>query len=429
MTEAFLQYVWQHKLLEGPLTTVDGLAVSVERAGELNRNAGPDFFDARIVVDGVLWAGNVEVHIKASDWNAHKHSNDRAYNNVILHVVYIHDADIVLENGKHVATIDISQAVPDYVWENYEKLMNPADDSKIACAKRLPEIPDFLFNISQERLLIERIERKSGNVERLLNESKGNWEETAYWLVAHYFGGKVNAFPFELLAKVTPMRIVAKIKDNPFRVEALYFGQSGLLEAEVQDEYSQRLKREYNYLSAAYGLRPEAGHLWKFFRVRPSSFPTLRISQFANLMTRSENIFSKLLEADDVQTLRGLFRVRASDYWQTHFDFDKPSENVPVNLGKNLADNIIINAWIPLLFQYGVTHGSERSKNKALELLHQLPPENNRIVRLWRDAGKEMRNAAESQSAIQRYTEYCSRKQCLECPLAFRLLKTKTEQR
>ena len=425
MTEAFLQYVWQHRLLEGPLVTTEGLPVVVERPGELNRDAGPDFLDSRLVIGGLHWAGNVEVHTRASDWNQHGHSDDKAYNNVILHVVYIYDADIILENGKKVQTLDISQSLPQYVWDNYDSLMNPADDTQIPCASRLKDIPDFLYHLSQDRLLVERIERKSGDVERILKESKGSWEQACYWLTAHYFGGKTNAFAFELLAKVTPMRIVAKIKDNPFRVEALYMGQAGLLDGDFNDEYPQKLQREYKYLSAAYQLTPMEGHLWKFFRVRPSSFPTLRISQFSDLMSKSSNLFSKMLDAEDAGTVSKLFVVQASEYWQSHYNFDKVTERSSKSLGKSLINTIIINAWISLLYEYGVAHGAEMYKERAFNLLQQLPPEDNRITRLWESAGIKIGNAAESQSVIQRYTEYCSRKKCLDCQLAFRIMKTK----
>lgn len=425
MTEAFLQYVWQHRLLEGPLVTTEGLPVVVERPGELNRDAGPDFLDSRLVIGGLHWAGNVEVHTRASDWNQHGHSDDKAYNNVILHVVYIYDADIVLENGKKVQTLDISQSLPQYVWDNYDSLMNPADNTQIPCASRLKDIPDFLYHLSQDRLLVERIERKSGDVERILKESKGSWEQACYWLTAHYFGGKTNAFAFELLAKVTPMRIVAKIKDNAFRVEALYMGQAGLLDGDFNDEYPKKLQREYNYLSAAYQLTPMEGHLWKFFRVRPSSFPTLRISQFSDLMSKSSNLFSKMLDAEDAGSVSKLFVVQASEYWQSHYNFDKETERSSKSLGKSLINTIIINTWIPLLYEYGVVHGAEMYKERAFNLLQQLPPEDNRITRLWKSAGIKIGNAAESQSVIQRYTEYCSRKKCLDCQLAFRIMKTK----
>lgn len=423
MTEAFLQYVWHHNMLEGPLYTTEGLPVVVERPGELNRDAGPDFFDARLEIGGVRWAGNVEVHIKSSDWNLHKHSSDKSYNNVILHVVYVNDADIVLENGKTMATLVIADAIPEQAWENYDDLMNPRDGSAIPCASRLAEIPEMLFRNSQDRLLVERMERKSDDAGRLLRESKGGWEQACYWLTARYFGGKTNAFPFELLAKVTPLGIVAKIKDNPFRVEALYFGQAGLLEGEFADDYPQALQREYNYLSAAYGLTPKEGHLWKFFRVRPAGFPTLRISQFANLMAKSDNLFSQLLESDDVGVLRTLFKVDASEYWHTHYRFDQVTSHRKKSLGTREVDSILINAWAPLLFEYGAMHGDEQCRERAFKLLQQLPPEDNRIVKLWTGEDVVPQNAAESQALIQLYNEYCSRKRCLDCQLAFRLIK------
>ena len=423
MTEAFLQYVWQHKLLEGPLITVDGLSVEVERAGEHNRDAGPDFFDARLLIGGVHWAGNVEVHIRASDWKQHHHSEDKNYNNVILHVVYVNDTDIFLENGKKVPTLEIVDAIPQRIWENCERLMNPSEDSVIPCAEHLKDIPDFFFQLSQDRLIVERLERKSDDVHRILKESRGSWEETCYWLTARYFGGKVNAFPFELLAKVTPMSILAKIKDNLFRVESLLFGQAGMLEQEFEEDYPKAMKREYDYLRISYNLNPIPGHLWKFFRMRPVSFPTLRISQFAHLISKSNNLFSKLLDTNDVGLLRQFFDVHTTEYWNTHYVFDKPTVYKKKLLGEGLIDNILINTWIPLLMEYGIMHEDQDRKDQAFALLQQLPSESNRIVKLWTKAGINPRNAAESQALIQRYNEYCSRKRCLDCQLAFRILR------
>ena len=425
MTEAFLQYVWRHRLLEGPLETVGGLPVVVERPGELNRDAGPDFFDARVMIGDIRWAGNVEVHVKASDWKAHRHSEDKAYNNVILHVVYRYDTDVVLENGKVVPTVEIAGAIPERVMANYEKLMQPETGDEIGCAPWLPTIPSFLMQISQERLVVERLERKSGDVQRILEETRGGWEEACYWLVAHYFGGKANAFPFELLAKRTPLQVLAKMRDDAFRVEALLYGQAGLLEGEFADEYPKAMQREYDYQRQSYRLTPIEGHLWKFFRLRPVSFATLRISQFAQLIVRSHSLFSVLLETREVATLRELFEVQASDYWQTHYTFDRETKQHGTTLGKSVIDTILINAWVPLLFQYGVQHGEEERKEQALALLQQLPPENNRIVRLWRQLGVTADNAAETQALIQRYNEYCAAKRCLDCPLAFKLIKGK----
>ncbi len=423
MTEAFLQYVWQHQLLEKPLATVDGLSVVVERPGMLNKDAGPDFFDARILIDGIRWAGNVEVHINASDWKQHRHSADPNYGNVILHAVYCPDTDIFRGDGHVIPMIDLSKHIPSSVWDNYESLMHPAADVDIPCAPRIGEIPDFLFQAGQERLAAERLERKSADARQLLEACKGSWEQACYWLVARYFGGKTNAFPFELLAKKTPLTLLAKIKDNPMRVESLFFGQAGLLEQPLSDGYPLAMQREYNYLRASYNLNPMAGHLWKFFKLYPASFPTLRISQFASLMSRSGDLFSRLLETNDIKTLRGFFRTTASDYWTTHYLFDEEGTRRVKTLGVSVADRILINAWVPLLFAYGAFHDMQQYKDQAIALLQQLPPERNSIVGKWTALDVKPANAAQSQALIQRYNEYCSRHRCTDCSLAFRLLK------
>lgn len=427
MTEAFLQYVWQHKLLEGGLTTTDGQPVVVERAGELNRDAGPDFINARLIVGGLLWAGNVEVHVKASDWHAHHHSDDKAYNNVILHVVYVYDADVCLEDGRKVTTVEIADAIPESVWRNYDDLMQSALTNEIPCSSRLKLIPEIIFHTSQDRLLVERLQRKSDDVDRLLKSTRGSWEQVCYLLIAHYFGGKSNAFAFELLAKKTPMNLLAKIKDKPFSIEALFFGQAGMLNGLFFDDYPNALQREYNFLCAAYNLTPMQAHIWKFFRMRPAGFPTLRISQFSNLIAKSSNLFSKLLDTKDAKSLRTFFDVEASDYWQSHFRFDRPVDKkvqpTVKCLGDSTIDTILINAWVPLLFKYGQEHGDEKFKEQALNILHQIPAERNNVIRLWQKAGTNPADAADSQAMLQRYNEYCSRKRCLDCSLAFRLLK------
>lgn len=422
MTEAFLQYLWQHRLLDGELATTTGLPVVVERPGELNRDAGPDFFGARVRIGDVLWAGNVEIHVKASDWKNHHHSEDENYDNVVLHVVYDYDFDVVTAQGDIVPSLEIRQSVPLRLWEEYQSMVSPLVPVDIPCMGRLQEIPDFIMNSYMDRLLVDRIERKSSDVRRLLNDGKGSWEDCCYWMVARYFGGKANGYAFEMLAKVTPMKYVAKIKDNPFRVEALLLGQAGLLENDFADEYPQKLKKEYNYLRIAYNLTPMAGHLWKFFRLRPASFPTIRISQLADLMCKSSGLFSRLLDGGDVSSLRQLFEVKASDYWNSHYQFDKESDCVEKHTGSNFVDLLLINAWVPLLFEYGSQHDNQHQKDRAVELLKQIPAENNRIIKLWQRAGLQSDNAARSQSLIQLYNEHCKEKHCLACQIGFQLL-------
>lgn len=422
MTEAFLQYVWQHQLLEGEMRTTEGALVEVERAGMLNRDAGPDFFDARIRIDGTLWVGNVEVHVKSSSWNTHKHSNDRAYDNVVLHVVYENDTAITMQNCHQLPTLEVKHLVADALWDNYEALMHPPKPLAVPCEERLAEVPEMYVNGWMERLTLERLERKSGTVGRLLEESHGNWEECCYWLLAHYFGGKTNSLPFELLAKSVDQTLLARWRDKPQRIEALLMGQAGLLEGYFEDEYPRQLQADYEALRQGARLTPIAGYLWKFFRLRPYAFPTLRISQFAQLVCQSRNLFSRLLESPDADVLERFFEVTASEYWNNHYQFDRLSAGKPKRLGKEFVRMLIINAWVPLLFEYGNQHGLQQYKDQAVEILEQLPAERNRYIRQWEEAGITPRNAAQSQALLQLHNEYCSNHNCLNCQIGYKII-------
>lgn len=424
MTEAFLHYVWRHQLLDRGLTTTDGQPVVVLRAGEQNVDAGPDFFNARLRIGDVEWAGNVEIHIHSSDWNAHRHQHDAAYNNVVLHVVYEHDAVISMQDGRIPPTIELRRWLHPSLVENYEALMAPVNATASPCLTRVGEVPSFTINSFLERLTVERLEAKSAVVCRMLDENHGNWEQTCYWLLARYFGGKVNALAFELLAKATDQRLLARWRDNPRRLEALLMGQAGLLEGYFQDEYPRLLQADYEALQAGTGQKPIGGHLWKFYRLRPSNFPTIRISQFAALMSQTNNLFATLLDIDDAATLQRFFNQQASAYWNTHYRFDAPAgKSSAKHLGTMQADLLIINAWAPLLFTYGAAHGQQQRKDQALDLLAQLPPENNHIVRSWQPAGIQPYNAAESQALLQLSNSYCSTRRCLECRIGYHLLK------
>lgn len=406
------------------LSTTDGRPLSVRRAGDLNRDAGPDFFNAQITLDGVDWAGNIEVHLRSSDWNAHRHSQDPAYNNVILHVVYEHDVEIHLQNGMVPPTLELRRFVHPALVANYDYLMEPATDDSIPCARRLPQVPAFIVNSYLERLVVERIETKSQVVRRLLDESRGSWEQTCYWLLAHYFGGKVNALPFELLAKATDQRLLARWKDNPRRVEALLMGQAGLLEGYFEDDYPRLLQADYEALQAGASLKPISGFLWRFFRLRPSAFPTIRISQFAHLVSLSSNLFSTLLETHDADRLEKLFDCQAADYWNNHYRFDQATARSSVKrLGRMQAHLLIINAWVPLLFVYGEVRGQQQYKEQAVAILEQLPPEDNAILRCFRAAGLTAANAAQSQALIQLRNNYCTSRQCLNCRIGHSVIK------
>lgn len=426
MTEAFLQYVWQHQLAGRQFITTDGRNVSVVRTGERNHDAGPDFFNAHIVIDDIEWAGNVEVHVCTSDWKTHRHSQDKAYNNIVLHVVYEHDTEVLLENGKSPATIELKSFISPDILERYDTLMRKVDDEIIACADSLPKVPVFVRDSFMDRLLVERIEGKTEVVSRMLEESRGGWEQTCYWLMARYFGGRVNALAFELLAKSIDPRLLARWKDDPLRIEALLMGQSGLLNESFRDDYPRMLQGDYSALRSGAGLTPIEGHLWKFFCMRPLSFPTIRISQFAHLLSESSNLFSTLLTMDNAKEIIKLFNQTASDYWTNHYQFDVLTEKpTPKRVGTAQAMSLIINAWVPLLFVYGKAHGQQKYKDQALDLLHQLPAENNSIIRMWKEVGMTPDNAAKSQALLQLKNNYCNKGRCLDCSIGYHIIKNK----
>lgn len=422
MNEAFLQYVWRHKLLQGgEFMSTDGHTLRIVRQGELNNDAGPDFFNARVAIDGVEWVGNIEVHVRTSDWNAHHHSQDKAYNNIVLHVVYEHDTDILLQNGKRPVTLELKPYIDPKLIERYDSLMQADDD--IPCADRLGEMPGFILDGWLDRLTAERIESKAEVVRRLLGESHGGWEQTCYWLLARYFGGRVNALAFELLAKATDQRLLARWKDDPQRLEALLMGQAGLLEGYFEDDYPRQLQADYEAIRTGAGLRPIDAYLWKFYRIRPSSFPTIRISQFANLVATSSNLFSTLLDMTDAAQIAALFNQPAAEYWCSHYRFDQPSPSHPKAVGRAQAEMLVINAWVPLLFVYGTVHGQQQYKDQAIDLLQQLKAENNNIIRRWKNVGISADTAARSQALLQLHNSYCLNHRCLDCTIGYNLIK------
>lgn len=422
-TESFLQYVWQHQLLEGELCTTTGQAIVIERPGMLNTDAGPDFFDARIRIDGTLWVGNVEIHVRSSDWNLHNHSTDPSYHNVVLHVVYQADTAITLHDCHTLPTLTIAQNIPQVLWDNYDALVNPPTPMAIPCQDHLAELNAFYISSYLQRLTLERIETKCDAVRKLLSDSHSNWEQTCYWMLAHYFGGKTNSFPFELLARSTDIKLLARWRDRPERVEALLMGQAGLLEGCFDDEYPRLLQADYEAIRQGARLTPISGYLWKFFRLRPYGFPTLRISQFASLVCRSSNLFSQLLDTPRAEDIQRLFDVSAAAYWDNHFQFDHPSPGKTKSVGASFIDLLIINAWVPLLFEYGNQHGLQHYKDQAVDILEQLRPENNNIIRKWTSVGIRAANAAQSQALIQLHNNHCQASDCLHCQIGFKILQ------
>jgi hypothetical protein len=420
MKEEFLQFVWEHHLFgKSNLKTVDGKPLEILSTGRPNYDSGPDFFNARIRIGDTTWAGNIEIHQKSSHWFQHKHNTDPAYNNVVLHVVEHYDKAVAI-NSEELPTLEISY--PPALLENFEQLLK--SKKWIACEEKLAIVDPFVLRFWYSSLMIERLQSKTQNILGILSQNTNNWNETFYQLLARNFGMKTNAVPFELLARSLPLQTLSKHKNNLFQIEALLFGQAGLLnETLLGDDYFLSLRNEYSFLYKKYNLSGVDAHLWKFMRLRPVNFPTIRIAQLAALIHQSSALFSRILEIDDLNDIRKLFNVTASEYWDTHYRFNKISaEDKPKHLGENTFQNLVINTIAPLLFVYGEHHMNQRMKDRALNFLEQLPPEQNQITDKWNELGIESRSAFESQALIQLKKEYCENKRCLHCQLGTKII-------
>jgi len=420
MTEEFLQYVWKHGLFskEG-LTTTQGEPLQIIHPGSINNDAGPDFFNASVKISGTLWAGNVEIHLKSSDWNRHGHQTDSAYNNVILHVVSEDDMSPLLQNGEPLPVL--IPEIDQMAWDNYNELVKTPGWP--ACSCYLHQIDPVYLAATLNSSVIDRMQIKSKAVYQLLKETKNNWNEAFYIFLARSFGFKTNALPFELLARATPLKILNKHHENLFTTEAILFGQSGMLNDQLLgDDYFLRLREEYGFFAKKYHLRGVESHLWKFLRLRPANFPTLRLAQFACLMHQSDSLLSKIIESDQPSELEQLFKLKASPYWDTHFKFNTPARNSEKHLGEAACHNLLINAVAPFLFIYGEFTGNNAQKMKAIELLESLPSEENHIITRWKELGVPCQSAFDSQALIQLKTVFCDQKRCLNCQLGHKVI-------
>ncbi|PIF05378.1 MAG: hypothetical protein CSA36_06915 [Draconibacterium sp.] len=428
LPEEFLHYVWENRLFYSEsLTTTEGQSIEILQLGRRNVNSGPDFFNARIKIAETLWVGNVEIHKHSSDWEKHKHNNNKAFDNVILHVVANHDKDVFRTNGEKIPVMEMHY--PEIYRQNYQQLLEVK--SGIPCEKQFFKVDLFQLQLGYNRLMIERLEQKTARILEQLEKNNGDWNETFYQNMARMFGFRVNSFSFELLAKSLPVRILGKHRDNLEQIEALLFGNSGLLHDELLgDDYFMALRNEYSFLCKKYKLRGIQSHLWKFMRLRPGNFPTLRIAQFAALIHTSKGLLSKIIELNDLKQLQKLFRVRASKYWDSHYVFNKPSNRKSVKeLGEASANALIINVVVPFLFVYGEKQNRIDLKDRALEFLEKLPPEKNSIIANWKKMGIDIKSAFESQALIQLKNLYCETKKCLNCHIGVKLVKSIPEEK
>jgi len=425
MNEDLLHYMWKYQRVNRSMQTTDGKPIFVENPGWHNTDAGPDFFNAKVRIGNTLWAGNIEIHLKSSDWFLHRHNVDKAFDNIILHIVFEEDKSVFDKNGNKIPTIELKNIIDPDLIVNYKTFLN--NKNPIPCSNLLKNVDNFVIFNWLEKLAVERLQDKTDYILSKLELNKNHWEQAFYEIFARNFGFKLNAEPFELLAKSLPQQYFAKSKNNLFQIEALLFGQAGMLEENFQDDYPNRLKAEYDYNRKKYKLKPIQKHLWKFLRIRPSNFPTIRIAQFANLIYKSDSLFSKLIECQNVKQLSALLHTECSNYWLDHYIFDKTSRRSKKQLHISSINLLIINTIIPFIFTYGKSRDDYKFTEKALELLSGLPPEKNHITEKFCKAGIEPKNAMQSQSMIQLYTGYCCNKKCLQCSIGAAILNDKKD--
>jgi len=420
MKEEFLHFIWEFSLFDSSnLVAVSGEKIEIIAIGQHNTNAGPDFFNAKIKIGDTLWAGNVEVHLRSSDWKRHEHSENKAYDNVILHVVKENDSPIFRANGELLPTLVLRYNSD--IEKHYEALLQST--SWIACEKKIANIELFRVKHFLSRLLAERLERKAQQIYEVLQTTHNDWREAFYQLLFRSFGFGVNALPFELLAKHIPLAAIGKHRHSLIQMEALLFGQAGFLNEETKDEYQQTLQKEYQFLQTKFSLTAMESHIWKFLRLRPSNFPTVRIAQLAKLLHQSEHLIDKIINFRNIDELVLLFTVQASEYWDTHYSFGKISRKSTKTIGVSSAQRIIANLIVPYLFAFGREQADEKLCDKAIELLEALPPEKNHITNRWAEIGIYPENAFYSQALIQLKTTYCEKKECLKCAIGAGLLK------
>ncbi len=416
MTERLLQFIWQFQYFnKGQLTTTTGETIQIIFPGNFNTDQGPDFSNAKIKIETTTLAGTIELHLKASGWKKHNHHYDKNYNNVILHVVWENDKPTT-----GLPVLELKERVSKILLQQYEELMN--SQGFIPCEKSISTVRPIILQSWKERLLAERLIRKSKIIDEYLAKNNHHWEEAFWWLLARNFGMKINADAFEELARSIPIKILAKHKNQIHQLEALLFGQTGLLNGKFIEEYPKMLQREYKFLKTKYGLTPIHQPVF-FLRMRPGNFPTVRLAQLAMLINESSHLFSKIKEAGSVDKIKKWFEVSANDYWHYHYSFDKPSPFKKKNPGTTMINNIIINSIAPVLFTFGHYHDEQQYKNKALIWLEEVKAENNSITKGFEKLGIENINARDSQALIELKNEYCKQKRCLDCAVGNAILK------
>lgn len=430
--EQLLHYVWRHRILPvSGLLTTDGKPVEVIDPGLHNSNAGPDFFNAKVRIDGTLWVGNVEIHDKSSDWYLHGHDKDAHYDNVVLHVAGLIDTEVRTSKGDILPQVRLE--VPSYVSSHYHELLTT--DKYPPCYNIIPSLSKLTVHSWMSALQTERLEQKTEAIVRRVAACDGSWESGYFVTLARNFGFGVNKEAFEQWAKSIPLHAVDHHRDSLFQIEAIFMGQAGLLNTEclpashrqeaMQDEYFGRLRSEYTYLAHKFSLTPMDGKAWRFLRLRPQNFPYIRISQLANLYFERRGSLSQLVACETLKEATRQLQTHVSTYWETHYTFGHASAKSAKELSKQSQNLLMINTCVPVLFAYGRHLGNDKLCDRAFDFLDELKAETNSVVKMWQDVGLEVQNAGDSQALLQLKKEYCDRKYCLRCRIGYEYLKVK----
>jgi hypothetical protein len=431
MNEEILSFIWRFQYFEmSALQTDEGQSLSIVRPGLKNTNSGPDFSGARVTIAGVDWAGCVEIHTKSSDWFQHLHESDPVYESVVLHVVWENDKPVYRTDGSLLPTLTLKGLVHLSVIERYNQLIGENDE--IPCSKSFDQVSEIHKLAMLDRTLLDRLYKKGSLVIDLLNENNQDWEETSYQWLTQHFGFKLNDPAFLRLSQILPLKVILKHRDNLLQVEALLFGCAGLipeietdLETAEESVYPRELRREFQFLAAKYRLSQMQHHEWKFMRLRPPGFPTIRLAQLAVLLSKSNGLFSTFTGAKDVSQLHKLLNLHQSGYWQNHFLFGKKSKTKVPFMGKDAANLLIINAAVPLLVAYSKQRQQPELLERAMKWLSEIRAENNQITRKWETLGMKVKTAADSQALIEWYNGYCTQKQCLKCSIGMSLIRSR----
>jgi len=418
MTERLLQYIWQFQYFnKNDLITTAGEELMIIHPGIYNTHQGPDFNEGRIRIRENIWVGNIELHVDASDWHRHQHSNDKNYRNVILHVVWKNDE---VDPEHNIQTLILEDRVPKILLQQYFSWMK--ENYFIPCESSAGNAGDLVWTGWKERLMIERLERKSSQVLELLRKNNFHWEETLWWMISRNFGLYVNADAFAEMASSIPYNLISKHRIQIHQLESLMFGQAGLLDAEFAEKYPSMLKKEYLFLQRKYNLEKIHAPV-HFLRMRPACFPTIRLAQLAMLFHSTGNMFSAILQMETIIKVKMMLNITANDYWHYHFRFGEATVYQPKTLGGEMINNILMNTVATILFTYGKYHIEPAYQQKAVEWMSQLPAEKNSVMTKFRRIGVTSRNASDSQSLIELKSQYCDHKRCLDCAIANAVLK------